>query len=126
MSTQSPTRPAPETTVVPAGTWDVDPVHSSVEFHVRNMGIVTVKGFFDRFEGTLESDGTGELAVSGSVEADSVHTRSEKRDAHLRAPDFFDVESHPRLTFASTWVERTDDGYRVTGDLTIKGITREV
>jgi polyisoprenoid-binding protein YceI len=124
MSTQ--TLQAPSATALPSGTWDVDPTHSSVEFQVRNMGIVTVKGFFDRFAGTIEYDGNGGLQASGSAEAASVHTRSEKRDEHLRAPDFFDVEAHPELTFVSTGIEPTSDGYQVTGDLTIKGITREV
>jgi polyisoprenoid-binding protein YceI len=113
-------------TVLPAGTWDLDPVHSSVEFHVRNMGIVTVKGFFDRFAGTIDYDGNGNLQATGSAEAASVNTRSDKRDEHLRSPEFFDVETHPELRFESTAIEPAGDGYRVTGELTIKGITREV
>jgi polyisoprenoid-binding protein YceI len=124
MSTQTPDI-APGT-ALPAGTWDVDPVHSSVEFQVRNMGIVTVKGFFDRFAGTVDYDGEDGLQAVGSADAGSIHTRSEQRDEHLRSPEFFDVEAHPELTFASTAIEPVGDRYLVTGDLAIKGITRQV
>ena len=112
---------------VPAGRWDVDPVHSSIEFHVRNMGIVNVKGFFGDFEGTLEAGEDGALRAHGKVDVASVHTRSEKRDEHLRANDFFDVENHPQATFESTRIESRGGGrYHVLGDLTIKGVTRQV
>jgi polyisoprenoid-binding protein YceI len=115
-------------TTVPAGTWMVDPAHSSVEFQVRNMGIVTVKGFFSDFEGALElREDLESSRATGTVKAASVHTRSEKRDGHLRAPDFFDVDSYPEITFESTRVEPSrDDEFRVTGDLTIKGVTRQI
>lgn len=112
---------------LPAGTWTVDPVHSSVEFQVRNMGIVWVKGLFTDFNGTVESTGEpGGARASGSVEVASVDTRSEQRDEHLRGADFFDVENHPQMTFESTRIEPNADGLRVVGNLTIKGITREV
>jgi polyisoprenoid-binding protein YceI len=112
---------------LPAGTWSVDPVHSSVEFQVRNMGIVWVKGVFTDFTGTLESAGEpGGVRASGTVEAASVDTRSEQRDQHLRGAEFFDVENHPQITFESTRVEPNADGLRVMGNMTIKGITREV
>src|SRR3954453_5758469 len=112
---------------VPAGQWDVDPAHSSIEFHVRNMGIVNVKGFFGDFEGSLEADENGELRAHGKVDVASVHTRSEKRDEHLRADDFFDVGNHPQATFESTRIESRGGGrYHVLGDLTIKGVTRQV
>jgi polyisoprenoid-binding protein YceI len=115
------------TATIPAGTWRVDPVHSSVEFHVRNLGIVNVKGFFSEFEGVLESGGDlDSVRVYGTSQAASINTRSAKRDAHLRAPEFFDVDNHPELRFESTGVERAGDQLRVVGDLTIKGITREV
>ncbi len=114
-------------TALPAGTWTVDPVHSSVEFQVRNMGIVWVKGLFTDFQGTVESTGQpGGVRASGTVEAASVDTRSEQRDQHLRGADFFDVENHPQITFESTRIEPNADGLRVVGNMTIKGITREV
>lgn len=112
-------------TQVPAGTWVVDPAHSSVEFQVRNMGIVTVKGFFEEFEGSFESDGET-VSVAGAAKTASVDTRQAQRDEHLRSADFFDVEKYPEITFRSTRVERSSDGFDITGELTIKGITREV
>lgn len=110
---------------IPIGTWTVDPVHSSIEFQVRNMGIVTVKGFFTDFEGSLHSDGE-QVQARGVVKGASVNTRSEKRDEHLRSPEFFDVENHPEIRFESTRFQLAGDGFDVTGELTIKGITREV
>jgi len=119
------TRTATPLTTIPAGTWHVDPVHSIAEFQVKNMGIVTVKGHFDDIDGAIEAG--DEIAVRGSARTASLHTRSAKRDEHLRSPDFFDVEQHPEIAFASTDVEAVGDGrFRVTGDLTIKGVTREV
>jgi polyisoprenoid-binding protein YceI len=116
---------ATATTQIPAGTWNVDPIHSTIEFQVRNMGIVTIKGYFEDFEGSFESDGEG-VHVRGAARAASVNTRSEKRDQHLRAADFFDVASYPEILFESSRIEQTDDAFAVVGDLTIKGITREV
>jgi polyisoprenoid-binding protein YceI len=114
-------------TAVPAGTWALDPVHSAVTFRVRNMGIVTVTGHFAEFEGTLVSDGTLEgTRAEGTVEVPSVSTRSERRDQHLLADDFFAAEQHPQIRFASTAIEPDGDAFKVTGDLTIKGVTREV
>jgi polyisoprenoid-binding protein YceI len=114
-------------TAVPAGTWSVDPVHSSVEFQVRNMGIVWVRGMFRDFTGTVESTGEpGGVRASGTVEAASVDTRSERRDQQLRSAEFFDVENHPQITFESTRIAPNTDGLRVVGNLTIKGITHQV
>src|SRR4051794_9731915 len=117
-------------TVSPAiaqGTWNVDPSHSSVEFQVKHMGLATVKGFFDQFEGKVEVGEDGTVAASGSVDAASLNTRSQQRDEHLRSADFFDVENHEKLSFESTGVEQLDeDTYRITGELTIRGTTREV
>jgi polyisoprenoid-binding protein YceI len=114
-------------TGLPVGTWQIDPVHSSLEFQVRNMGLVTVKGFFSDFEGSLEVGDDGATRAEGTVQAASVHTRSEKRDEHLRSPDFFDVGRFPEIGFRITEVEpEGDDSLRVTGELTIKGITKPV
>jgi polyisoprenoid-binding protein YceI len=115
-------------TELPAGTWTVDPVHSCVEFQVRNMGIVTIKGFFSDFEGDIElGEGLQSSHATGRVRTASVHTRSEKRDGHLRSPDFFDVDAYPEISFESTRIEPTgQDEFRVVGDLTIKGVTREI
>jgi polyisoprenoid-binding protein YceI len=113
--------------VLTTGTWNVDPSHSSVEFQVKHMGLATVKGFFDEFEGTIEVAEDGTVNAHGTVEAASLNTRSNQRDEHLRSPDFFDVENNKQLTFQSTGVEQVDEEtYRITGDLTIRGTTREV
>lgn len=114
------------TTPLPTGAWKVDPVHSSVEFQVKHLGIATVKGQFTEFEGTLEIDEDGARA-SGSVEVASVDTREPQRDAHLRSADFFEVESFPRIEFASTEIRPLDeDEFEIDADLTIHGVTRPV
>src|SRR3954467_13967686 len=119
-----------DTVVSPAiaqGTWNIDPSHSSVEFQVKHMGLATVKGFFSEFEGKLEVAEDGTISASGTVDPASLNTRSEQRDEHLRSPDFFDVENNPKLSFQSKSIEQVDgDPYRITGDLTIRGTTREV
>ena len=115
-------------TAVPTGTWNIDPAHSSVEFQVKHLGIATVKGHFNDFEGTLVVGENGiPTKAYGSVRVESVDTREEQRDAHLRSPDFFDAENHPELRFAATAIEPVDeDTFKVTGDLTIHGVTQPV
>ena len=115
-------------TSVPTGTWTVDPAHSSVEFQAKHLGIATVKGLFNEFEGTLVVGENGlPVKAYGSVKVESVDTREEQRDAHLRSPDFFDAENHPELTFNATAIEPEDeDTFKVTGDLTIHGVTQRV
>ena len=108
------------TTAIPAGTWNIDPSHSRVEFSIRHMGIATIRGSFADFDGVI--DGGEEPHVSGSIRVASVDTRDEARDGHLQSPDFFDAERYPEITFAST---RFEPG-KVVGDLTIRGVTREV
>jgi polyisoprenoid-binding protein YceI len=112
-------------TVVPTGTWTVDPAHSKVGFAVKHMGIATVRGVFGEFSGSLEvGDG---ITAYGSVATASVDTNEPQRDDHLRSPDFFHAEEHPELTFRSTQIEPDgDDEFTITGDLTIHGVTREV
>ncbi|HEX3518030.1 MAG TPA: YceI family protein [Solirubrobacteraceae bacterium] len=111
-------------TALPTGTWNVDPVHSSVEFQVKHLGIATVKGQFKEFEGTLEVTPEGATA-SGSAEVASVDTREPQRDAHLRSADFFDAETNPKITFTSTAINPVDeDTFEIHGDFTIHGVTR--
>ena len=113
--------------VLPPGTWTVDPAHSSVGFSVKHMGIATVRGHFNEFEGELRVDESGGLTATGSIDAASIDTRSEQRDEHLRSPDFFDAENHPRLTFRATEVEPLDeDTFTVIGELTIRDVTGRV
>jgi polyisoprenoid-binding protein YceI len=109
---------------LPTGTWKVDPVHSSVEFQVKHLGIATVKGQFKQFEGTLEVGADGAHA-HGKAIVESVDTREPQRDAHLRSADFFDAENHPEITFESTDIRQLDeDTFEIEGKLTIHGVTR--
>jgi polyisoprenoid-binding protein YceI len=110
-------------------TWTIDPAHSTVEFVAKHMMITTVKGRFAEFEGTIVADEEhlADSSVEVTMQAASLDTRSEQRDAHLRSPDFLDVETYPEMVFISTAVEQLDDDlYSVTGDLTIKDVTRPV
>jgi polyisoprenoid-binding protein YceI len=124
-ATSSTTRTIP---VVPTGTWRVDPVHSSVQFAVKHMGIATVRGKFTRFEGALEiGDDLASSRAYGKVDVNSIDTDEPDRDTHLRSSDFFDVEKYPEMTFESTRVEPIDaDSSTVYGNLTMHGVTKEV
>src|ERR1700761_1598689 len=107
MSTQ--TTAARTTPITPSGTWIVDPMHSSVEFAVKHMGIATVRGRFTEFEGTLEvASRLADSRAYGKVMVASITTNDEQRDAHLRSADFFDVERFPEITFESTRVAAID------------------
>jgi polyisoprenoid-binding protein YceI len=113
---------------VPTGTWHVDPAHSSVEFEVKHMMIATVRGRFNEFEGTIEAaEDLNDSRVYGKVNAASIDTNDATRDAHLRSADFLDVENYPEITFESTHIEPLGGPeFRLTGDLTIHGVTRTV
>jgi polyisoprenoid-binding protein YceI len=113
-------------TVQNAGIYAIDATHSNVEFAVRHMMITTVKGRFADVKGTVEIPEVGQPKADITIAAASIDTRSEARDTHLRSADFFDVEKFPELHFVSTKAERTDDGYKLTGDLTIKGVTNPI
>jgi polyisoprenoid-binding protein YceI len=110
-------------------TWNIDPVHSVAEFKVKHMMISNVKGQFTRVQGALaldESDLTNSR-VEASIDVASIHTRDDQRDAHLKSPDFFDVEKFPVLSFKSTKITRVADGeLAVAGELTIHGVARNV
>jgi polyisoprenoid-binding protein YceI len=108
------------------GTYNVDPAHSSVGFEVRHMGIATVRGAFKKFEGTIEQS-DGQSLLQGQVEVASIDSGDENRDGHLQSPEFFDAETHPTITFRSTGAVPGDEGQvRLTGDITIKGITKPI
>ena len=112
-----------------ATTWQLDPAHSNVEFGVRHLMISTVKGRFGDISGTVTLDPYDEsaAAVDITVQTASIDTRQEQRDAHLRSPDFFDAESWPVISFHGTSVEGdTDSEFQLTGDLTIRDVTREI
>src|SRR5262249_1695019 len=108
--------------------WNIDPVHTTAEFKVKHMMITNVKGQFTAVSGTLELDpeDVTNSRVFASIDAASINTRDAQRDAHLKSPDFFDVEEFPTLSFASTRVTRRNDGeLAVEGELTIHGVTRK-
>lgn len=111
-------------------TWIIDPTHSEVHFKVKHLMISTVTGTFETYEGNVETANDEDFAgskVSFSADIDSISTGQEQRDGHLKSGDFFDAENFPKLSFASTSMEKIDDeNYTVTGDLTIKGTTKQV
>ena len=113
-------------------TWQIDPTHSSVELAVKHMMFTTVRGRFKDVQGTIELDEQNPASSTVNVEisAASLDTGVADRDGHLRSADFLDVENHPTLTFRSKRVEggfaNEGDTFRVTGDLTIRGVTKEV
>ena len=112
---------------IPAGTWTIDPSHSEVGFSVRHLMVSKVKGNFETFEGTVTvANDPLESSVTATVDLNSINTRDAQRDGHLRSADFFEVETYPNLTFASTKVQADGRHFEVTGDLTIKGTTKPV
>ena len=116
-----------ETTGLVAGTWNIDPTHSEVGFVVRHGMVSKVKGVFSKFDGAITVDEDPlRSRVEATIDASSIDTREPQRDAHLRSSDFFDVETHPEIRFVSTEVSPSGNDYKVTGDLTIHGATRQV
>jgi polyisoprenoid-binding protein YceI len=110
-------------------TYNMDPAHSSAHFVVRHMMIANVRGTFTKLRGTVEYDPEkpAESKIDATIEAASISTREDQRDAHLRSADFLDVEKYPAITFHSKHVQAADDGEaKIAGDLTIHGVTREV
>jgi polyisoprenoid-binding protein YceI len=109
------------------GTWTVDAGHSTIGFVVRHLVVAKVRGQFSDFAGTLTiAEDRLESKVEATVQATSIDTRDEGRDAHLRGADFFDVENHPTWTLVSTGIEGGGGSYVLHADLTIKGVTRNV
>jgi polyisoprenoid-binding protein YceI len=109
--------------------WVVDPAHTTVGFRAKHMGLATVRGRFTKFSGTVEGDPDDISSVKARFEVDtaSIDTGDEMRDGHMRSPDFFDVENHPKMVFETKSITpRGGDRYAVVGDLTIKGVTREI
>jgi polyisoprenoid-binding protein YceI len=111
-----------------SGTWSVDQAHSKVGFAVKHMGVSTVRGEFNEFEGTFEvGDELSTARAWGTVKAASVDTNQPQRDEHLRSADFFDAANHPELRFESKRIEATDeDTFTIVGELTMNGVTREI
>jgi len=108
--------------------WNVDPEHSTIEFRVSHMVISKTTGRFMDYTGFIEMDteaGTVKV-IEATIKAASVNTNHEKRDAHLRNPDFFDVEKYPAITYRMKSAKKAGDGYTAVGDLTVRGVTKEV
>ena len=110
------------------GTYAIDPSHTQLGFAVRHMAVSKVRGRLSKFDGTIDiAEDPVDSKVSLTIDATSVDTRDENRDNHLRTNDFFDVENHPTLTFTSTAIAAAGPTeWKVTGDLTIRGVTRPV
>lgn len=127
MATTSSTTNAEQ--AVTKSIWALDTAHTSVQFSAKHMMISTVRGHFGEVTGELQLDEKDftKSALDVKIDLAGLTTRDEKRDAHLRSGDFFDVETYPTATFKSTRIEKTGtDTYKVTGDLTIRDITKEV
>jgi polyisoprenoid-binding protein YceI len=115
------------TTALPAGTYRLDPVHSSASFAVKHMVVATFRGRFEDFDATLTVDQAGSPSLSGVVQADSIEVKDENLKAHLGAPDFFDLERYPEIRFDASQIEIGDGGeVNVVGELTIKDQTHRV
>jgi len=109
-------------------TWTLDSAHTVVSFAAKHMMITKVRGIFKAVTGTIEFDEEDPTrsSVVATIPAATVDTGTEMRDKHLRSPDFLDAEQFPAMEFRSTAIERAGDGYAITGDLTIRGVTRPV
>ncbi|MGE7022849.1 YceI family protein [Solibacillus cecembensis] len=109
--------------------WTVDTSHTNIGFQVKHMMVSKVKGTFDSFSADVEADDLSDLTtatITFYIDTASITTKSKDRDNHLKAADFFDVETYPKSTFISTTIQKSGDGYQVTGDLTIKDVTKQV
>lgn len=110
-------------------TFHVDPAHSRVGFAVRHMMLTKVRGHFGKLGGSLvlEGDSVVPISIEAEIDVTTIDTREPDRDTHLRSPDFFDAEAHPKMTFRSTQIaKKGDTEFAVTGDLTIRGTTKPV
>ena len=109
------------------GTWDIDAAHSTVGFSVRHMMVSKVRGYFRTFSGEIvTAEDPAQSSVTATVDMDSIDTRQEQRDAHIRSADFFDVGNHTVMTYRSTGVRPDGADWAVDGELTLKGITKPV
>jgi polyisoprenoid-binding protein YceI len=109
------------------GTWDVDPTHSEVSFLVRHLMVSKVRGHFRDFTAEIvTAPDPVDSSVTATIDLNSVDTANEQRDAHLRSSDFFGTDDFPTMTYRSTGIHPDGDGYRLDGELTLKGVTRQV
>jgi polyisoprenoid-binding protein YceI len=111
---------------IAAGTWKIDRVHSHVGFSVKHMVVSTFRGSFEDYDGALKADDSGVPRLEGSVKVDSIVVKDENLAGHLKAPDFFDTEQYPQLTFRSTDIRIDGEEVVVDGEFTLKGVTKAV
>lgn len=112
-----------------AATWEIDPAHTTIAFSIRHMMVSNVRGEFTKFSGKVEGDEAHPEAtkIEATIDAASIDTRNAKRDEHLRSPEFLDTAKFPTITFKSKKIEKAGEAkWKVTGDLTLHGVTREV
>ena len=110
-------------------TWKIDSMHSEVNFKVKHLVISTVRGNFDNFDATVETnkEDFSDAMIKFEADVNSINTKNDQRDAHLKSADFFDAANNPKMSFESTSVKKTSDyELKVTGNLTLRGVTKEV
>ena len=115
-----------DTRQLSAGTWAIDLIHSSINFSVRHLMVGKIHGRFDQFSGAITIAEDGTPSVTAEIDVNSVDTGNEQREAHIKAPDFFDVAEFPTARFVSTAVRADGDNYVLDGDFTLKGVTKPV
>jgi len=109
--------------------WKIDPTHSEITFKVRHLVVSTVTGNFNAYDATIETSAEdfSDAKIKFEADVNTINTKNEQRDGHLKSPDFFDAANHPKLSFASKSVKRVSDyELKVIGDLTMRGVTREI
>ena len=108
--------------------WTIDPTHSEVAFKVKHLVISTVTGYFKQFDGNAESNSAdfSGATVGFSINTDSIDTNQKDRDAHLKSGDFFNAEKFPKITFSNGQLEKNGEGYKLSGDLTVKENTKPI
>ncbi|MCF2588372.1 YceI family protein [Brevibacterium sp. UCMA 11752] len=111
-----------------AGTWNIDPVHSEFTFTARHAGVSKVRGHFEDIAGTVNvGENLEDSTVTAEADVESISTRNPQRDGHLKSADFFEAETNPKLTFKSTGINAaSNDEFELIGDLTMRGVTKEV
>jgi polyisoprenoid-binding protein YceI len=110
-------------------TWKIDPIHSEIKFKVRHLVVSTVTGQFKKFDAVIETpnDDIGLAKISFDADVNSIDTNNTDRDAHLKSEDFFDAANFPKMTFTSSSISKiSDEKYKVAGDMTIRGVTKEI
>ena len=119
---------APLASSAAATEWKIDGSHSSAQFSIKHLMVSNVRGEFGNLSGTLSIDDADltKSSITAEVDASTINTREPKRDEHLKSPDFFDIAKFPKLTFKSTKVEKAGAQLKITGDMTIHGVTKPV